>query len=63
MNRELSAAQKYSDARQDPDQSVHSFNTYLATLEAQMPAYAEAHKATHFFTKLRPELRAALTNY
>ena len=42
---------------------MHNFNTYLGTLEAQLPPYNKAYRTTYFFIKLRPELRAALINY
>ena len=63
VNRQLHIAQMYTDAVQLPNQSVHAFDSYLGTLEAQLPPYSEDHMRTHFFTKLRPDIRAALTMY
>ena len=64
VNRELDTAQQYADATQGASQSVHSFAAYMNNLEAQMPVlYNEAQRRIQFFTKLRPELRKAITNY
>ena len=62
-NRLLSHAQEYMDTRQKAGQSVQAFHAYLSTLESQLPPYSNEHQRAHFFTKLRPELRSAITNY
>lgn len=63
VNRQLHTAQLYQEARQSADQSVHNFEVYLSRLEAQLPSRSEEQRRMDFFTKLRPDLRAALTNY
>ena len=62
VNRELDLAQAYADASQRPSQSVREFDAYLNSLEAQMLPYSEEQRTSHFFTKLRPEIRAAVTD-
>ena len=52
VNCHLHNAQSYMDAKQNSMQSIHSFNIYLAELEAQLTSYTEAQLVTHFFTKL-----------
>ena len=52
VNRHLHNAQSYMDVKQNSMQSIHSFNIYLAELEAQLAPYTEAQLVTHFFTKL-----------
>ena len=42
---------------------MHSFEAYLRSLEAQLPPFSPAHLVSNLFTKLRPDLRKALTNY
>ena len=61
--RRFQNAQAYADARQRVGQSVYAFDSYLSNIEAQMPAYNEAQRRNHFFAKLLPDLRRALTNY
>ena len=63
VNRQLHNAQAYTEAVQKSGQSVHAFAAYLSTLEAQLPPYNEEHLVMHLFTKLRPEIRKALSNY
>ena len=62
VNRELDVSQAYADAAQRPNQTVREFDAYLNSLEAQMLPYSEEHRTSHFFTKLRPEIRAAVTD-
>lgn len=64
VNRQLDATQQYQDAKQKQGQTVHAFETYLSELEAQLPVqYTEEQSHLHLFTRLRPELRTAITNY
>lgn len=64
VNRELETAQQYADATQAPSQSVQSFAAYINSLEAQLSIiYNEDQRRIQFFTKLRPEIRTAITNY
>ena len=62
VNRQIDVAQAYAEASQRSHQSVRTFAAYLSTLENQLPAYNEEHRRSHLFTKLRPELRIAITN-
>jgi hypothetical protein len=63
VNRGISTMQRFQDAAQLPNQSVHAFATYLETLEADLPPYSDEHRRQHIFTKLKPEIRSAITNY
>jgi hypothetical protein len=63
INRSLEAATAHSHAMQRKDQTVRSFATYLDVLEDQLTAYTEEQRVQHLFTKLRPELQRAITNY
>ena len=63
VNRQLDAAQQFTNATQRPQQSVYSFEAYLSSLEAQLPPFSPAHLVSNLFTKLQPDLCKALTNY
>lgn len=63
VNRQLNFAQQFADAKQGEKQTVQNFDTHLQYLEAQLPLFTEDQRRMNFFTKLRPILRAALTNY
>lgn len=63
LNRALDAATQHQRATQREGQNVRSFATYLDTLEAQLPPYAEVHRVQHLFSKLRPSIQRAITNY
>ncbi len=62
MNRTLDIAQLMADAEQRQNQTVRQFDTYLSSLEAQLPPYSEEHQRMNLFTKLRPNLRLAIMN-
>jgi hypothetical protein len=55
--------QRFQDAAQLLNQSVHAFAIYLETLEADLPPYNNEHRRQHIFTKLKPKIRSAITNY
>ena len=57
VNRGLTAAQNYAEAKQREYQTARQFATYLEELEAYLPPYDEAQRAQHLFTKLKPSLR------
>ena len=63
MNRQLNTAQRYADARQRVHQSVHTYVTYIESLEDELPPYTEEQRRLHLLTTFRPEIRTALTNY
>jgi hypothetical protein len=63
VNRLLTQAQRYSDARQKPNQSVHSYVTYVENLEDELEPYSEDQRRLHLLTTLRPELRTAITSH
>ena len=44
-------------AKQLPDRSPNQFNTYLATIEQDLPQQDDATSAMTFYTKLSKELR------
>ncbi|KAF2992872.1 hypothetical protein E8E13_000014, partial [Curvularia kusanoi] len=48
---------------QRKDQTVRSFATYLEVLEDQLTPYTEEQRVQHLFSKLRPEIQRAITNY
>ena len=59
--REMDVKQKYTDARQEPAQSVRKFDVYLASLEAQMEEFSELQRRDNFFTRLNKKLQLELT--
>lgn len=63
INRGLEAATKHQRALQRPDQTVRAFATYLEILESDLPPYSEAHRVQHLYSKLRPEIQRAVTNF
>ena len=63
VNRSLEAATAHAQAIQRKDQSVRAFATYLEVLEDQLTPYTEEQRVQHLFSKLRPELQRAFTNY
>ena len=63
INRSLDAATAHAQAMQRKDQSVRSFATYLEVIEEQLTPYTETQRVQHLFSKLRPELQRAVTNY
>lgn len=63
VNRELDALQAYEDAKQREGQTTATFNSYLLTLESQLPDLkSERERRNGLLTKLRPDIRAALNN-
>jgi hypothetical protein len=63
-NRQLDALQAYMDAAQRPSQSTQDFNSYLLGLESQIQdPYTASQLRGHLWCKLRPDMRAALSNY
>jgi hypothetical protein len=43
---------------------VNDFVAYLSTLENQInPLYEQKHLVMHLYSKLRPEIRVAISNY
>lgn len=63
VNRGISTAIKYEEARQRPGQSAQTFATYLEMLEGELTAYSEEHRVQHFLAKLQPELRSKVITY
>jgi hypothetical protein len=63
VNRQLNTAQRYADARQRVHQSVHTYVTYIESLEDELPPYTEEQRRLHLLTTFRPEIRTALTNH
>ncbi|KYG41218.1 hypothetical protein M433DRAFT_76290, partial [Acidomyces richmondensis BFW] len=63
INRGLKAATKHQMALQRPDQTVRAFATYLEILESDLPLYSEAYRVQHLYSKLRPEIQRAVTNF
>lgn len=63
INRTLEAATAHAQAMQRRDQTVRSFATYLEVLEDQLTPYTEEQRVQHLFSKLRPEIQRAITNY
>jgi hypothetical protein len=64
VNRELQVTILYQKSMQKEGQSVNDFSAYLSTLENQInPPYEQKHLVMHLYSKLRPELRIALSNY
>lgn len=64
VNRELQVTILYQKSMQKEGQSVNDFAAYLSTLENQInPPYEQKHLVMHLYSKLRPEIRVALSNY
>lgn len=63
INRTLEAATSHAQAMQRKDQTVRAFATYLDVLEDQLPPYTEEQRVQHLFSKLKPEIQRAITNY
>jgi hypothetical protein len=64
VNRELLVTILYQKSLQKDGQSVNDFAAYLSTLKNQInPPYEQKHLVMHLYSKLRPELRIALSNY
>lgn len=63
VNRSLEAAMSHAAAEQRKDQTVRAFAGYLEILEDQLPPYTEEQRVQHLFSKLRPEIQRAITNY
>jgi hypothetical protein len=63
INRTLEAATAHAHAMQRKDQTVRAFATYLDVLEEQLTPYTEEQRVQHLFSKLKPELQRAITNY
>jgi hypothetical protein len=64
VNRELQVTILYQKSVQKEGQSVNDFAAYLSTLENQInPPYEQKHLVMHLYSKLRPDLRIALSNY
>ena len=64
VNRELQVTIVYQRSIQKDGQSVNDFAAYLSTLENQInPPYEQKHLVMHLYSKLRPELRVALSNF
>lgn len=57
------AHEKYAEAKQREGQSARTFLTYLETLETQMDPYTEQQKLYHYFSRLRRDLRLAITDH
>jgi hypothetical protein len=64
VNRELQVTILYQKSLQKDRQSVNDFAAYLSTLENRInPLYEQKHLVMHLYSKLRPKLRIALSNY
>jgi hypothetical protein len=63
MNRQLQLRVEYETARQRENQSAHAFHAYLSALEDQLGIPSSIDTTMTYYAKLRPELRAQMTNY
>ena len=52
VNRQLDINQEFTDAKQQPSQSVAAFDAYLTSLEAQLPPFTESQRTSAFMTQL-----------
>ena len=52
----------YTNARQRPSQSVTQFETYLSSLETQLPPSNEIQRVTTLMTRLLPKLQDDITH-
>ena len=60
MNRTLTVAQQYNEAKQRESQSVREFDAYLNALEAQLDPYTEAQRVQLRITRIKPDLRVEI---
>ena len=60
MNRQLDVNQEFTDAKQQPSQSVAAFDAYLTSLEAQLPPFTESQRTSALMTRLRPKLQETI---
>ena len=60
VNRQLDINQEFTDAKQQPSQSVAAFDAYLTSLEAQLPPFTESQRTSALMTRLRPKLQEAI---
>lgn len=42
---------------------MQTFVAYLESIEAELEPYSDGHRKQHLLSKLRPEIRRAITNY
>lgn len=61
-NRVLDLAQKYTDARQRPNQTVADLDTYLSSIEAKLPTQSEEMRMMNLYTRLHSPTRRALSS-
>ena len=57
INRQLDVNQEFTDAKQRHSQTVNNFDTYLTSLEAQLPPFDETQRAFALVTRLRLKLQ------
>ena len=63
MNHQLHHAQLHQNAKQESQQSIQTFASYLKNLEAHILSMTEEHYYSILFTKLQSELRIMLINF
>lgn len=60
INRQLDINQQYTDAKQRSNQSIHQFDAYLTSLEAQLPPINEEQRTANLMTRIHPDLKLAI---
>jgi len=59
----LDTHEAYANAKQRDGQTARAFLTYMETLEQQLDPYTLKQRLYHYYSRLRPELRIAVTNH
>ena len=60
VNQQLDVNQEFTDAKQQPSQSVAAFDAYLTSLEAQLPPFTESQRTSALMTRLRLKLQETI---
>ena len=52
VNQQLNVNQEFTDAKQQPSQSVAAFDAYLTSLKAKLPSFIESQHTSALMTRL-----------
>ena len=63
INHQLHHTQLHQNTRQEPQQSIQAFASYLKNLKAHIPPITKKHCHSTLFMKLQSKLKIALTNF
>ena len=63
INHQFHHVQLHQNTKQESQQSIQAFASYLKNLEAHIPLMMKKHCCSTLFTKLQPELRVVFINF